>query len=239
MAVMSEVVPGAVFGELTVLGRCVRSWKSYALCACNCGNVKLVIASTLGKYTKTCGCKIGKPSRAPFRTGRLSAAERKEQTGRSRAYKAWDSMWTRTVWSDCNARNSKYEFFQPPSAWLDFKQFYADMGDCPEGYSLDREDTRLGYSPDNCRWATRKEQAENREFVHNYYNGELLLTEDGLAKHLGLSKNGLAYHRSKGREPEGWRKVSYSEAVEIRKLIRKASQTLKTPDVSCPPTQPL
>ena len=42
------------------------------------------------------------------------------------------------------------------------KQFYADMGDKPEGMTLDRIDPNKGYSPDNCRWASWKQQGRNR-----------------------------------------------------------------------------
>jgi hypothetical protein len=46
--------------------------------------------------------------------------------------------------------------------WLKFENFLADMGERPERLSLDRKDNDLGYSPENCRWATTKEQLANR-----------------------------------------------------------------------------
>ena len=43
-----------------------------------------------------------------------------------------------------------------------FENFLADMGEKPEGLTLDRADNELGYSPENCRWSTLSEQAFNR-----------------------------------------------------------------------------
>jgi hypothetical protein len=51
--------------------------------------------------------------------------------------------------------------------WESFAAFYADMGERPEGRSLDRRDGSRGYWPDNCRWATASEQRLNQKRNHH------------------------------------------------------------------------
>lgn len=154
---------GFHFGSLTVL----QLGKSHGngavwLCQCKCGNQKEVRASDMvqGKV-KSCGCE---------HTKRIAKASTKHGMKNTRTYSIWQAMRSR-----CNRINQDYSCrgITYDERWDSFENFYLDMGEVPEGMSIDRIDVNGNYTKENCRWATREQQANNtRANVFIEWNGK-------------------------------------------------------------------
>lgn len=134
------------------------------ICRCQCGTQRPVKASNLRSGTSTnCGCQ-----------GRNF----KHGLTKTRTFKSWDSMRQRCL----NPNDPTYHRYGARGIsicerWSSFEAFLADMGERPDGTSLDRIKNDQGYEPGNCRWATPKEQQANRDVT-------LFITANGVRKTL-------------------------------------------------------
>jgi len=97
--------------------------------------------------------------------------------------------------------------------WLNsFPNFLADMGERPDGMTLDRKDNGKGYYPDNCRWATQTEQMNNTRCNKFITHNGLTFTESQWSKKLGGSRKLVS-----GRIKRGWSEErAITEPVHIK-----------------------
>lgn len=173
---------GVRFSFLTVIGRS----ESYSnnqkwSCVCDCGNIcETTLQRLKNGRAKSCGCKkselISKANTLHGATCGGSGSP-EYQSYVAMMHRCYDS--TRDSWEHYGGRGVIVE----ESSWLEespkgFLNFLADMGNRPEGTSLDRIDTSGNYSKENCRWADRRTQS---------YNTRIFKTDKSTSKYRGVS----------------------------------------------------
>ena len=157
---------GKRFGKLVVVRReGSRLNCALWLCQCDCGNSHLVVSQYLvaGK-TVSCGChKLALMAVATLRHGKTN----------TRTHSIWRGMTKRCR----NPKTLAYDRYggrgiKVCERWLSFENFLADMGEVPEGYSIERKNNDGDYEPGNCVWIPRGEQPLNTKVTRWITIGE-------------------------------------------------------------------
>lgn len=136
---------------------------------------------------RSCGCY--KSELVADKNTKHSHAVRGNQSG---AYRSWQAMHQRVL------NNDNYKDISICERWNSFEKFFEDMGDRPNGLTIERVDNTIGYYPSNCIWASYHTQAQNtRTTVHVTIGSETHSINEW------CRIKGIGYHVIKQRRARG------------------------------------
>src|SRR5690349_16996798 len=127
----------------------------------------------------------------------------KHGMAKTRVYEVWKGMKQRCS----NPKHISYPYYggrgiRVTPEWEEFENFYADMGDPPDDYEIDREDNDGDYTKDNCRWVPARTNRLNKSDARMLTRGgktqNLMLWVD----ELGLEKSTILRRLDKGMTDE-------------------------------------
>ncbi len=185
-------IKGNRFGKLTAIYICGKSKKRNVLWLCKCDCNKEVVVETyklLGGRKTSCGCLRGNP------THKMSG---------TRQFNIWHGMVDRCF----NGSNKSYSRYGGRGItvcekWLTFEGFWDDMKD---GYdvslTIDRIDNDGNYEPENCRWATNEQQANNTSTNIKYTINGKPYTVSQLSRQYNIPVETLRSRIKNGLTPE-------------------------------------
>lgn len=188
MPKLPQLEVGSTFNSLTLVSFLPKSGRHLmGLWRCTCGNEKAIRLNRVDRgETKACGCEVGKA---------LTASVKTHGMAKTREFHIWNNMKYR-----CETATSKdYPKYGGVGItfcerWRSFENFLEDMGLCPsKDHSLDRIDTFGNYCPENCRWADRETQMNNRRAtIKLEYEGKLY-SRSQFARLLGVKWERVMY----------------------------------------------
>lgn len=173
-------------GMLTVQRRAEsRHEGAHWLCQCDCGDEAVISGKNLRKGQVSCGC---------YRPRAITHGK-----SETRTFRAWTDMRRR-----CSLpQRQEYVNYggrgiSVCDRWASFENFLADMGEVPDGYSIERKDNDGNYEPGNCCWIPKADQAKNRRNTHYLIvNGQRIHMSEA-ARRAGIGVTTLHYRLKAG-----------------------------------------
>lgn len=195
---------GQRFNRLVALERAGKRGRAPLYkCHCDCGSITIARGWDLKTgNTTSCGCWRNEQH----------TTHGHSTNGQSREYAIWHAMRQRCSNKKCTGyKNYGARGITVCDRWLSFENFIADMGLRPgPHYSLDRIDNSKGYSPENCRWATKREQVNNTRVNRRVTIKGRTLTATEWAREVGISPYVFRSRLNIGWHPE---RALYSPVV--------------------------
>jgi len=192
---------GQRFGRLTVIGLAPTRTgvKTQWLCRCDCGKTNMPQAATLRNGAATsCGC---------LRAERVRAAHMTHGLHKAPEYMVWYQMHQRCS-NHTHAHYRRYggRGIAVCKEWQSLEAFIKSMGSRPSlAHELDRIDNDGNYEPNNCRWATRQQQAGNTsQSIRIEYRGDMVCLSEAARRAGAKYQTVLSrYHRGIRTEDAG------------------------------------
>lgn len=194
-----DVMVGRRFGRLVVVEHAGTTSYGHSkwLCQCDCGKLSFHSGSRLNSGgANSCGClKLE-------RVRQMGLSNKKHGMKGTPQYQRWQR-----IKNTCNDPNNQSYYMyggrgiKVCERWLSFENFHADMGDAPSGTTIGRIDNDGDYCPENCRWETPRQQANNKRntFYVTFQGIKLPLMEWIRRFNSGIGRSAVL-----GRLNRGW-----------------------------------
>jgi len=191
------IPPGTRFTRLIIIGpaKPAPNYQHKSKCRCDCGNeVEVKNQNLRNGTTRSCGCLKKEHGPTNFRHGYCVGDKA------SGTYNSWSGMKDRCL----NPKCKKFPSYggrgiKLCKRWMTFISFLEDMGDRPEGMSIERINNNGNYEPGNCKWATPIEQASNRRKNRLLTTNGVTMTLSQWSRKLNVSEACI-----RGRIKRGW-----------------------------------
>jgi hypothetical protein len=187
---------GRRFGRLTVISILgIIKQQAHWNCRCDCGGSCMPATTSLTRgHSQSCGCLVIEVASKVGRTHGMHG---------SREYRIWQSIKSRCYRKHKAAHRYRDRGIVMCDRWLNsFEAFYADMGPCPAGMSIERENNDGNYEPSNCRWATSLQQANNTVTNHKLTGFGKTQSVSAWSRELSICRTSITNWLARGKTLE-------------------------------------